>query len=116
TDGVSTRRTTLMAALQHGLAVVGTDGHNTDRMLRDANNSLRLTAVGDRDAFAGAVCELAASRGTRAELGSHARSLYETEFDWTVVSGRLIAGLRNGASPPPEAEQDAEIDRLTVGV
>jgi glycosyltransferase involved in cell wall biosynthesis len=92
-DGVSTRRGTLMAALQHGLAVVGTDGHNTDDTLRDAVTSLRLTPVGNGDAFASAVRELAAQPETRVELGSHARALYEAEFDWPVVSDRLLAEL-----------------------
>jgi glycosyltransferase involved in cell wall biosynthesis len=94
TDGVSTRRTTLMAALQHGLAVVGTDGHNTDELLRDAPASLRLTPVHDRDAFASAVCELAGAPAERAQLRVRARALYEDEFDWSVVSDRLLAELR----------------------
>jgi glycosyltransferase involved in cell wall biosynthesis len=93
-DGVSTRRTTVMAALQHGLPIVGTDGHNTDEMLRSARASLRLTPVGDRDAFASAVRALAAQPEARASLGSHARALYEDEFDWSVVCDRLLAGLR----------------------
>ena len=41
-DGVSARRTTLAAALQHELAVVGTRGRNTDSYLA---NDTRLTLV-----------------------------------------------------------------------
>jgi glycosyltransferase involved in cell wall biosynthesis len=93
TDGVSTRRTTLMAALQHALSVVGTDGHNTDDLLRRSTTSMRLTPVGDRDAFSRTVCELADSPDARNELGARARLLYEEEFDWSVVSTRLLAGL-----------------------
>jgi glycosyltransferase involved in cell wall biosynthesis len=115
TDGVSTRRTTLMAALQHGLAIVGTDGHNTDDMLRRSKSSMRLTPVGDRDAFSRAVCDLADSPEARAELGERATLLYEEEFDWTVVSDRLLAQLLNG-SPAPQAHEDADLEHQLAGV
>lgn len=94
TDGVSTRRTTFMAAIQHGLPVVGTDGHNTDDVLRNATTAIRLTPVNDRNAFADAVRKLAGSDpGVRAERGARARALYEEAFDWEVMSGRLLAWL-----------------------
>jgi glycosyltransferase involved in cell wall biosynthesis len=105
TDGVSTRRTTLMAALQHGLPIVGTDGHNTDEMLRRATSSMRLTPVGDRNAFSRIVCQLANDADARGDLGARARLLYEEEFDWSVVSDRLLAGLRCGAYAPQDREQ-----------
>ena len=105
-DGVSTRRTTLMAALQHGLPVVGTDGCHTDALLRRAD-ALRLTPVGDRDAFARAVCELAADPVARARQQSSARALYESEFDWAVVSSRLLAGL---------AQEESTVRAVTVSL
>jgi glycosyltransferase involved in cell wall biosynthesis len=108
-DGVSTRRTTLMAALQHGLPVVGTSGHLTGGLLRGASGALRLTPVGDRDAFAAVVRELAASPAERSELGARARALYEREFDWPVVCDRLLAGLE-GSPPAPPARQSVELE------
>ena len=93
-DGVSTRRTTVMAALQHGLPVIGTDGHLTDAVLRRATNALTLTPVADVDAFARAATALARDDAARSRHGAVARSLYEHEFDWPVISARLVAALR----------------------
>jgi glycosyltransferase involved in cell wall biosynthesis len=89
-DGVSTRRTTVMAALQHGLPIVGTDGDLTDDLMR---SSLLLTPAGRPDLFAAAVSELAADDRARAEAGARARRLYEQFFDWTVVANRLLHTL-----------------------
>jgi glycosyltransferase involved in cell wall biosynthesis len=114
TDGVSTRRTTLMAALQHGLAIVGTDGHNTDEMLRELPGAMRLTPVADRVAFSRSVRDLASDPDARAELGERARTLYEEQFDWSVVCDRLLAELLNG-KPVPQV-QDADLEHHLAGV
>lgn len=92
-DGVSTRRTTVMAALQHEVAVVGTDGHLTDDALRRAKDALRLVAVDDHDGFVAAVCELAASADDRHALAVAGRQLYEESFDWPVLVERLLGAL-----------------------
>jgi glycosyltransferase involved in cell wall biosynthesis len=115
TDGVSTRRTTLMAALQHGLPIVGTDGHNTDEMLRGPTSAMRLTPVGDDEAFSRSVCQLADDAAARAELGERARLLYEGEFDWSVVADRLLAQLLP-ESPAPHAHEDADLEHHFAGV
>jgi glycosyltransferase involved in cell wall biosynthesis len=116
TDGVSTRRTTLMAALQHGLPIVGTDGHNTDEMLRRSTSALRLTPVGDRDAFSHNVLELADDAAARAELGERARLLYEEEFDWSVVTDRLLAGLITEPTARARAHEDPDLEHHFAGV
>lgn len=95
-DGVSTRRTTVMAALQHEVAVVGTDGHLTDDALRHATNALRLVAVDDHDEFVAAVCELAANAADRRALAAAGRRLYEVAFDWPVLVDRLLGALEGG--------------------
>jgi glycosyltransferase involved in cell wall biosynthesis len=89
-DGVSTRRTTVMAALQHGIAVVGTDGPLTDTVLRESTQALRLVPIEQRDRFAHEVAALAASRDGRAALGRAGRALYESRFDWPVLADRLL--------------------------
>jgi glycosyltransferase involved in cell wall biosynthesis len=115
TDGVSTRRTTVMAALQHGLSIVGTDGHNTDDMLRASTHGMRLTPVGDRAAFSRTVRELADDPDARAELARGARTLYEEEFDWSVVCDRLLAQLPSG-KPGSQALENADLDHHLAGV
>lgn len=115
TDGVSTRRTTLMAALQHGLAIVGTGGHNTDEMLRGSDSAMRLTPVADQEAFSRSVRELATDPGARAELGAGARLLYEEQFDWQVVCDRLLAELLDGDTAPP-TPADADLEHHLAGV
>jgi glycosyltransferase involved in cell wall biosynthesis len=97
-DGVSTRRTTVMAALQHAVAVVGTDGHLTDDQLRRATDAMRLVAVADRDGFVAAVCALADSTDDRRALAAAGRRLYEDSFDWPVLVDGLLTAL-DGARP-----------------
>lgn len=92
-DGVSTRRGTLMAALQHGLAVLGTDGPLSDRVLRESGGALRLTPVGEQAAFAAAAAALAADAPAREAMGAAARELYERRFDWPVIAAEMLAAL-----------------------
>jgi glycosyltransferase involved in cell wall biosynthesis len=95
-DGVSTRRTTLMSALQHNLAVVGTDGPLTDKILRSSRDAVRLVPVGRPEAFAETVRQLATTPEDRRRLGERARLLYQRNFDWPVLARRLTAALGCG--------------------
>jgi glycosyltransferase involved in cell wall biosynthesis len=92
-DGVSARRTTLMAALQHALPVVGTDGPLTDTVLRDAHEALMLAPSTDRAAFVAAARDLASDGDQRARRGAAARRLYEARFDWPVACRVALSGL-----------------------
>ncbi len=92
-DGVSTRRTSLMAALQHGVAVVGTDGFLTDTVLREATDALRLAPVDRPELFAAAAEQLAANPDERAALGRAGRALYRERFDWPVIAASLLEEL-----------------------
>ncbi len=92
-DGVSTRRSSLMAALSHGLPVVGTCGHLTDELLRRAD-ALRLSPADDPEAFLTHVLTLAEDAEQRRHLAERARALYEKHFCWSVTVRRLLAVLR----------------------
>jgi glycosyltransferase involved in cell wall biosynthesis len=92
-DGVSTRRGSLMAALQHGLPVVATAGPLTDPILRETGSALRLVEVGDSERFSRAAARLAADGEARATAGVAARELYERDFDWPVIARKLLATL-----------------------
>jgi glycosyltransferase involved in cell wall biosynthesis len=92
-DGVSTRRGSVMAALQHGLPVVGTIGSLTDAVLARATDALLLVPVNRPDLFAEAVVQLAGAREDAGRLGAAGRELYESSFDWPVVAQRLLDEL-----------------------
>jgi glycosyltransferase involved in cell wall biosynthesis len=92
-DGVSGRRTSLMAALQHGLPVVGTRGEMTDSAMRNAGSALLLTPSHDGAAFAAAARDLAADPSQRAQRATAARRLYESRFDWPVACRLALDGL-----------------------
>jgi glycosyltransferase involved in cell wall biosynthesis len=95
-DGVSTRRTTVMAAMQHGVAVVGTDGLWTDSILRQSVGSLHLTPGSDPELFSKAVVSLACDRQQRVALGQAGRSLYVQSFDWPILARRVLNQLDIG--------------------
>jgi glycosyltransferase involved in cell wall biosynthesis len=92
-DGVSTRRTTVMAALQHGLPVVGTRGFATDSVLSSAPGALALVECGRLDLLENEVREAVANRGKRADMSRAARALYESRFSWDVIAGQMLDHL-----------------------
>lgn len=93
TDGVSTRRTTLMAGLAHGLPVVGLRGVSTDGVLLSHPEALVLTPVGDRTAFAHAVLDITSNSERLEAAGRAARALYVNSFDWPVAATRVMMAL-----------------------
>jgi len=92
-DGVSTRRTTLVAALQHALPVVGTLGHLTDPCLLGDGLGLMLTPVEDCASFAAATAHLVEHQRRRIAIGRQARDFFEAAFAWPVLAERLLRGL-----------------------
>jgi glycosyltransferase involved in cell wall biosynthesis len=91
--GLSTKRGTMMAALAHGVAVLGLHGRDTDSILSESSEAVTLTPIGDRRAYAGAATELAGDPGRLAALGSAGRQLYESRFDWPVLGARVASVL-----------------------
>ena len=57
-----------MSALQHGIAVVGTDGPRTDGLLRHSRDALLLIPVERPDLFAKAARRLAADQTAESRL------------------------------------------------
>lgn len=89
-DGVSTRRTTLMAALAHGVPVVTTLGRLSEPFWRNSDAIVAVQA-GDADALARAAQELVRRPDRRRHLGSMARALYEERFSLPHVIDALRA-------------------------
>src|SRR5262249_28838598 len=103
TDGVSTKRGTLMAALAHGVPVVGLQGTRTDRILR--GDALTLTPAGDPAAFARAAVALAgdpaALRAPGEAGGGSSTSGSSTGRSWRTGSRRRCRDDRCHAGRPP---------------
>lgn len=90
-DGVSTRRTTLMAALQHGLCVVSTGGK--DRHPALCKPALALAPVSDRAAFAALTRALASDAAARRSCGLAARALYERHYSWEAIAEHFVRAI-----------------------
>jgi glycosyltransferase involved in cell wall biosynthesis len=95
-DGLSTRRTTLVAALQHGLPVVGTYGSRTEPELRCEDRAILWTPANDPTRFADAAREMAGDPGLRHRCAVAARELYDHTFAWDLIARRVLAAV---ASP-----------------
>ncbi len=90
-DGVSTRRTSFMAGLQHAIPTVGTAGPLTDDVLRSAaGESFLLTPVENADAFAASAISLFDSPEWRTAMGSAGRSLYDASFSFDATAQKFL--------------------------
>ncbi len=88
TDGMSERRTTLMAALDHGVAVATTTGHNTGAALRTADWAAHVE-VTDRNGYIRLMQELVHVDTRRREVAAAGKAHHDREFAWPVVVRRL---------------------------
>ena len=79
-DGVSTRRTSAMAALAHERALVTTAGSLTEAFWA-LDHAAVLIPAGDPVRIVGAVVSLLADASRRAVLGARALALYRGRFD-----------------------------------
>lgn len=79
-DGITTRRTSAMAGLANGIAVLSTDGQLTEPAWRETH-AARLAPAGDPPAFTLAACELLDDCSARAALAERGRSVYGARFD-----------------------------------
>jgi glycosyltransferase involved in cell wall biosynthesis len=93
-DGVSTRRTSLMAALAHRRPVISTSGLFTEPLWRQSG-AVALVEPGDAAAMVAALGHLIDDAGERTRLGAAAGALYAQRFD----IAHTIAALREGRSP-----------------
>jgi glycosyltransferase involved in cell wall biosynthesis len=78
-DGVSARRTSLIAALAHGLPVVTTAGRLTETFWAESG-AVVLAPVNDIAGAMRGVCRLLEHAGERQALARAAGALYESRF------------------------------------
>ena len=97
-DGVSTRRTSVMTALQHGVATVSTHGELTDAIFADGAEAVALAAADDREGFVTTAVSVAADDARRERVARNGLTLYRREFDWQPITERLGEVLRRCAS------------------
>ena len=92
-DGASSRRTTLMAALAHGVPVVTTEGRLSEPIWRESK-AVGLVAAGHPTAAADALLALCADAAERSRLAAAGRTLYEDHFDLSHTLRTLVASGR----------------------
>ena len=90
-DGASTRRTTLMAALAHGVPVVTTVGRLSESFWRDSD-AIATVGVGDIEGMARQAATVARDPKRRQAMAASARATYDARFDLRHV----IHALRTG--------------------
>jgi glycosyltransferase involved in cell wall biosynthesis len=106
-SGLSARRTTFLAALEHGLPVVGTEGPMTDGFLRDVAG---ISLFGRRAAAdaAGHILRLGRDPELRRRLGRQNAAFYREHFSWSLVGRRFAecigSGTESETAPGHEAE------------
>ena len=98
-DGVSTRRTTLMAALQHGLCIVATEGTTPEGALGEP--AMAKVPVSDYAAFAAEARGLARDRAARERHGLAARTLYDELYSWRALAGEFVRAISARGGPLP---------------
>jgi glycosyltransferase involved in cell wall biosynthesis len=86
-DGVTTRRTSVMAALANARAVVTSDGALTESVWRDSACVSLATSTG---ALVEATRDLLANAPSRAALEARASAAYEARFDLRHTIEALI--------------------------
>ncbi len=89
-DGVSTRRTSAMAALAHGIALVTTQGQATEAVWIESGVAA-LAPAGDARALALEAAALVGNRPRRLALGAAGCALYDARFAVRHVIERLRA-------------------------
>lgn len=93
-EGVSTRRTSLMTALQHGVPTVATFGTATDTMLQcEHGKALLLTDADAPGDFAEVVLDLAKTGSHREMISKGAQELFDREFTWERIGAKFLTTL-----------------------
>lgn len=92
-EGVTTRRTSVMAALVHGVPTVTTTGRLTESLWQETG-AVAMARAGDPAALADVASRLLADPEARARIGAAGRSAYDAYFDVR----HTVAALRSGVS------------------
>ncbi len=89
-DGISSRRTTLMTALKHGVPVVSTNGFLTDDIFLQEDFTL-LSPSTDKELFVANVVRMADDESLRKTMGKKGRDAYERYFSERLMVEKYLA-------------------------
>jgi glycosyltransferase involved in cell wall biosynthesis len=92
-DGVSSRRTSVMVALSHGVPIITTSGNLTEALWGESG-AVTLIPVGDVMAMVNAARRLVSDPAARAGMSKAAKSLYDERFEVK----RIISALREATT------------------
>lgn len=90
---VSSRRGSVIAALAHGLPVVGFSGQETAPPITEAG--VALVPEGDHAALAERLAQVLNDCSLRQELSARSRSTYAQHFDWNVIAAQFADRMRD---------------------
>ena len=93
-DGITSRRTSAMAALSLGRPIVTTTGHLTERLWADSG-AVALANVTDVDGFAAAAIRLMSDADARSRLGQQGQRVYREHFSVARVIDALSSRDRS---------------------
>ena len=93
-DGVSSRRTSVMVALSHGLPIVTTSGRLTESLWTESG-AVAIAPVGNTLEIVNRIERLLEDPTERARLGNTARALYQEKFDLRHTIEALQDAKRN---------------------
>jgi len=89
-DGISTRRGSFMAGVQHGVASLGTIGENTDPILAEANGkAFSLTRVDKPEMYIDQASKLLNDPEHRRRIAASGRKLYDANFSFEVTAAKF---------------------------
>jgi glycosyltransferase involved in cell wall biosynthesis len=97
-DGASSRRSSLMAGISHGVPVVTTSGHLSESLWSESG-AVAIAPARDQSAFMGSVQRLIQSPEERTRLGAAGLQLYQERFDWPLI----VAALTDAKKYEPAA-------------
>jgi len=83
-DGLSSRRTSLMNVLAHGVAVISNTGHLTENFWNESI-AAALATVGEPNQLAALCSKFLRDHESRAALAQAGLSFYHARFDWPIV-------------------------------
>jgi glycosyltransferase involved in cell wall biosynthesis len=99
-DGVSSRRTSLLAPLAHGVPIITTSGPSTESLWRDSE-AVALVPAQDSEAFVAQALFLLSDQSARRRASQAGRSLYQKYFAIERIAEALQSAYRNRGGPDP---------------